>query len=243
MHDRREAALALLANYLPSATGDARFKEVAQDYGGMGTTCGYLTGWLLWRLGCVDNRIVNRTDKARGLRYFVGENISRLVNGGKALGAWRTVEKHGLPKPGDLAYYANDPPKIETDKAGNQIKNFHEHVNVVVEARADAWRTGDAGRTVGAGVQGAEFVNRAAHQISGGKVTLDYFGGPRRCIGYVDLEAVPIAAPPWDVSVGGVPGTAPGGGGSSAPPSGGGPSAGEVVGACLLLLAAVELLK
>jgi hypothetical protein len=185
----REAALNLLTAYLPCRTGDARFAEIAKDYGGMGTTCGYLTGWLLWRLGCVDPQIVNREEPADGLRYAVGMNIARLVSGGKALGAWRTQAGGARPKPGDLCYYAMDPPAKNSDGSNN----WHEHVNVAVDCSGDEWRSADAGRTdPQTGKQMAEFVTRK--RFLDGRI--DYYGGPRKLIGWVDLTAVPFTRAP-----------------------------------------------
>lgn len=237
VHDRREAALALMANYLPSVTGDARFSEISRDYGGKGTTCGYLPIWIWWRLGCVDQRLINRTDPATGLRYAVGMNIAAIVNGGKALGAWRTLKDGSRPLPGDVVYYAKDPPELTTDGDGNQVKNFREHVNVAIDCSGTQWRTGDAGRTSPVGTQMAEFVTR--HYSAG---WVDYFGGPRKVIGWVDMDAVPLGPPPWDVSIGGsppLPGQPPPEEGDGAPPSSGkgsGGGAGPLI-VCALALA------
>jgi hypothetical protein len=180
----RDLAMNLLTAYLPCTTGSEKFHEIAKDYGKMGTTCGYLTGWLLWRLGCVDPRIVNREEPADGLHYAVGMNIARLVSGGKALGAWRTQAGGARPKPGDCCYYAVDPPING---------NYHEHVNVAVDCSTDMWRSADAGRTdPKTGEQMAEFVTRK--RFNNG--TLDYYGGPRKLIGWVDLTAVPFTRAP-----------------------------------------------
>jgi hypothetical protein len=190
----RDAALRLLSDYLPCSTtgeGAARFHEIAKDYGGIGTTCGYLTGWLLWRLGCRDPQIVNRDEPSEGLHYKVGMNIADLVSGGKALGAWRTQEGGARPSPGDLCYYATDPPTGDPP-------NYHEHVNVAVDCSGDEWKTADAGRTdPKTGKQMAEFVTRK--RFANG--TIDYLGGARKLIGWVDLTAVPLTAPPDLVTI------------------------------------------
>ena len=52
----REHAALLIDSYVPSDTGDGRFDHIAKDYGGLGTTCGYLCHWLMWRLGS-DNTV------------------------------------------------------------------------------------------------------------------------------------------------------------------------------------------
>lgn len=53
------------------------FDSIAKDYGqGAGTTCGFLPHWLLWRFGCRDNTLVNRSSPPEGLSYLIGENLS-----------------------------------------------------------------------------------------------------------------------------------------------------------------------
>jgi len=185
----RDLALNLLTAYLPCTTGDAKFSEIAKDFGGVGTTCGYLPAWLMWRLGCVDPRIVNRSEPAEGLHYAVGMNIARLVQGGKDLGAWRTPAQNGRPKLGDLCYYAMDPPQ----QKGDGTKDYHEHVNVCIDSSGDDWKSADAGRTNPKdGKQMAEFVTRK--RLADGRI--DYYGGPRKLIGWVDLAALPFTRPP-----------------------------------------------
>lgn len=185
----RDLAMNLLTAYLPTTTGDAHFGEIAKDFGGVGTTCGYLPGWLMWRLGVVDPQIVNREEPADNLHYAVGMNIARMVSGGKALGAWRTPEGGARPKLGDLCYYAMDPPQAKSDGT----KDYHEHVNVAIDTTGDEWKSADAGRTNPKdGKQMAEFVTRK--RFSDGRI--DYYGGPRKLIGWVDLSALPFTKPP-----------------------------------------------
>lgn len=53
------------------------FDNLAKDYGqGMGTTCGFLPHYLLWRFGCTDSTLVNRSEPQEGFTYRIGENLS-----------------------------------------------------------------------------------------------------------------------------------------------------------------------
>lgn len=183
--DPRRAAVALCRAYLPAETGDDRFAEIALDYTGGGTTCGYLPSWVLMRLGCTDGRIVNRSDVAG---YAAGGNIAKMVGGAKALGAWRTLAD-GLPEPGDLCYWIEEP-----SPDANGI--YHEHVNVALDPPGDEFRTADCGRTVH-GHQAGELVSRKWN----GRACL-YFGGRwRPLVGWVSLTSVPLGQPPYDLSV------------------------------------------
>src|SRR5262245_34519869 len=131
---RRDDALAIIASVVPSDYGDPKFSKIIGDLyresPTSGTTCGYLVSYLLYELGC-RAPIVNRNDPAYGLRYGIGENISRLLGGAKALGAWRAGPE-GI-RPGDCYFISNGPPLTE-------------HVGVFI-AHVDGShvQTGDAG--------------------------------------------------------------------------------------------------
>ncbi len=60
------------------ALGTVGMDHICKDYGGVGTTCGYLTHWLLWKAGCGHMELVNRTEPDSGFNYVNGENISRV---------------------------------------------------------------------------------------------------------------------------------------------------------------------
>lgn len=186
MSARRRAALALIAAYLPATWLTAKFVEIIKGFGGAGTTCGYLIAWLLWRLGCVDARMVNRDEPDRGLRYLTGGNMAVPVAGAKANGSWRTT---GQPRPGDPMYWALDVPILRADGT----KDWREHFNIFIEANGDQWRTADAGRSDAQGRQMAEYVTRTWHESSR---KAEFYGGQRTLHGYIDLDAVPITAEP-----------------------------------------------
>src|SRR5262249_27024735 len=87
------------------------FDHIAKDYGqGSGTTCGFLPHWLLWRLGCTDSSLVNRSSPGQGLKWPTGENLrsfsrhaASYVKVDGALSAAMADRKSGRgPKPGDF---------------------------------------------------------------------------------------------------------------------------------------------
>lgn len=175
----RSRALAIVAGVVPSNYRDARFQRIIGDLyvesPTSGTTCGYLASYLLYQLGCRAPQIVNRTDARWGLMYGIGENISRLVSGAKALGAWR-VGARGI-RAGDIYFISNGPPASE-------------HVGVFMGAPDPGhWRTADAGQRDAAGHQAARYRVRAFDGVN-----LETPNGPKVVQGYVDIEALPYAA-------------------------------------------------
>lgn len=171
---------------IPCAQGDARFALLTNgDWAqGFGTTCGYLPMFLLWALGCRDPRILNRADDAWGLKYTAGANISRLVSGAKALGAWRTG---GTPRLGDPCYFNTG----GTSGAGEHVNCFKETYSL---GTTTYWRTYDAGQTLN-GLQAGRVVDRARF----GDGRFNFVGGPRQLVGFVDLDALSFAAPPSEL--------------------------------------------
>ncbi len=204
----RQRALALLALVVPSDWGSAAFASIVDGHysPGFGTTCAYLIAWLLWALGCRDAAIVNRDDAASGLRYRVGEGVSRVVNGAKALGAWR--DGCAGIKPGDPFFLSLGPA-------------ITEHLAVFVargsRGGVSAWRSADAGqrRTALADVtvdpeadgfldafDGEALAGETASDQCARYVVRDFDGsrlrtvnGWKPIVGYVDLDALPFAAP------------------------------------------------
>ena len=63
----RRSAFFLLDTILPYKDTDPNYRIVCKDYGGAGTTCGFLCHWLLWRLGVTDTRRV-RSSSVNGGR-------------------------------------------------------------------------------------------------------------------------------------------------------------------------------
>jgi len=188
----RQRAVDLIRAYVPSDTGSAQFAEITGgDYGGVGTTCGYLPSWLFHKMGCYDGRIINRTDLAHGLRYTIGANIDRLATGAKALGASRSIAT-GPPLPGDGVFYTNGPSSTE-------------HVALVLDATSpDVWQTADAGIRNDRGYQCARQVSRRIDPKTG---RVFFSDGPRSVAAIFDLEKIvpPVAdddGPMWLAGIG-----------------------------------------
>lgn len=207
----RENALALCALYMPTAAdgtqigctrGDAHYNEITQDFGGIGTTCGYLPSWLLFRLGCRDPRIVNRIEPAAGLhaahpQETIGENISDLVKGGTALGAYHLYRVGGAePEPADFLYFQS------TDFVRGVPGSLpREHVAVCV-----SFPPGGTGQLVtydlGHSIQPEGSLTRRS-MVAG---VVQFLGGNKTLVGFDNLAMIPLVAPAdlTDHTIGGI---------------------------------------
>jgi hypothetical protein len=172
----RARAVKLLTSYIPCGPDDARFNEITKDYGGKGTTCGYVTPWLLWRLGSRSDRLINRSEPAEGLTYRPGMNISDI--------RWQPefclYDGKALPRPGDTFFVSDGPSDTE-------------HVGLLLEIKSDgAWVCAEAGQRDDAGRQCARIVDR---RLIGGRLArVDGKGTPRILVGWLDLDAAMSAA-------------------------------------------------
>jgi len=186
----RDDALAIVSSVVPSDYGDTKFSTLIgnmyTERQRAGSTCGFLTSYLLFQLGCRSPLIVNRNDPASGLTYKIGANVSRLVGGAKSLGAWRPGPM-GI-RHGDIYFISNGPPETE-------------HVGVYLGAPDGAhWDTADAGQTNSGGHQAARYVTREFDGVRLGPNPLDEDPDPTRVQppkiiqGYVDIEALPYGA-------------------------------------------------
>lgn len=101
----------LLLQYLPCVEGDEHFKEIAKDWGGGGTTCGFLVHWVLWRIRYLNAHVTNRNVPEDGLKYTNGANISRVWCGGKL--PFRTLRSDETPEKNDIMFLTNGPPNTE----------------------------------------------------------------------------------------------------------------------------------
>ncbi|WP_437679984.1 hypothetical protein [Sorangium sp. So ce131] len=173
----RQEAVSLVRRFVPSDTGDAAFEEIAKDYGGKGTTCGYICHWLLWRIGCRDATVVNRNEPGDGLTYRPARNISML----RWNTYFRVASRDARPEPGDIYLVSDGPPPTE-------------HVGVVLDVAGDVWTTADAGQPNVRGEQCARLVKRRL-RADGALERLDGASPPRRLQGWLDLERVPRSAP------------------------------------------------
>jgi hypothetical protein len=139
----RRSAFFLLDTILPYTDKDEAYRAVCKDYGGAGTTCGFLCHWLLWRLGVTDTKRINRT--APGFTYMPGANISRLVQGRKPpfVDAYETgvLQTGRRPNTGDICFIFEAP-------SGPQSS---EHVFCALRppAQSGAWSTAESGQDFG----------------------------------------------------------------------------------------------
>ena len=185
----------LLAGYVPSDTGDGRFEEIAQDFGGKGTTCGFLCHWLLWRLGCTDRDVVNRSAPG-GFTYRVAQNISRIWNGGRppferVLNTGR-VPAGERPQKGDIVFIATPGGPSTT-----------EHVFVFVEeTQRDGrtyWRGADAGQR---NADNRECARPSERELilRGSNAVLRRSNGTERTVhGWLPLANLAFGAPPLPI--------------------------------------------
>ena len=85
----RNYAMRLIDENVPFRRGDAKYKEIVETTGWVktpnnpGTTCGFLCHWLMWKLGVGDPTILNWKDDTRQTQWKIGQNISKIWNGGK----------------------------------------------------------------------------------------------------------------------------------------------------------------
>jgi hypothetical protein len=186
--DLRANILALCTLYLPCTRGDAHYLEIAKDYGNVGTTCGYLPSFVLYRMGCRDARICNRIAPdipANTATNTIGQNIAKLVQGGKALGCYHSyLAGVSVPSPGDIVYFG------AVSATGGVSA---EHVAIVKSFPQDGngtLTTYDMGHSL------QPEGSLSSRVIANGNV--NFAGTIRRLIGFVDISAVPVtAAPDW----------------------------------------------
>lgn len=124
---------------LGGALGPGRWKLYEKGYG---TTCGIVVGYVLEQAGA-DPRLINRGD-----RFKIGAHISRLYEGGKAIGALRMDAEL---EPGDVYYMLRD---------GGKPGVLPEHVGIVLARNGDELVTGDGGQKDANGNQCARIVRR-----------------------------------------------------------------------------------
>jgi hypothetical protein len=188
----RQHAELLVRSYLPCDTGDAKFSHIAKDYTGGGTTCGFLCHWLMWRLGCNNNKIINRQES--GFKYVDGQNISRIFNSGKppfvkVIGT--NLMQQGLqPELGDIVFikqHPNGPQKTE-------------HVFVFLEKAVSSgkilWATGEAGQKNSSGQECARLKQRELKLGSKRDATVTGNSPERNVFGWLSLAKLSYNATP-----------------------------------------------
>ncbi len=168
--DIRTRAVELCRAYVPCDKGDAVFDEICRDYGDIGTTCGYLPSWLIWRLGAKASRLVNRTDSVRGFTYRVGKNIATI----RWQPEFRLYISGMQPEPGDVFFVSDGPPESE-------------HVGIVLDVEGDVWTCAEGGQRNQENQQCMRIVKR---RLANGKLgRVDGIGTARAIVGWLDIEA------------------------------------------------------
>lgn len=198
----RQQAVALVQSYVGYSLNDPQFEEVTQgrNHSSGYSACGDLINFVMFRLGCRDQSIVNRDEPSAGLSWHVGENISRPYNGAKAAGIWTNVADGVDPAPGDLCLIGQWP-------------NEQEHVFCVLDVNGNEWTSGDYGQVNASGQPSSKLVSRTR---SGNKL------GSRTIIGWINLDALSLSAAADMTGVENPPGVPPAGGGGGAAATGGG---------------------
>lgn len=192
--DVRAAAERVVDYFVPSEYAEERFLELIDNHWqpGGGTTCAYLTAKILVLLGCREPDLVNHDDP-EGLgriRFEFGNTrngVSKLVAGAKALGCWVGDGAGREPARMDLVYMT------VPGKEGTA-----DHVEVFRAIDGATWEAAAAGQGA-RDKQRAEIVYRSItdHRPSGGaRYVSSLAGEPKRIIGWVDLQRVPLLEPP-----------------------------------------------
>ncbi len=227
----RAAAVRLCEAFLPETSKRGEylhwrqigFDHIAKDYGqGFGTTCGFLPLWMLWRLGCRDNTLVNRAAPNEGLTYRIGENIS--IFSARKRPSWirldseidtRAVANGGGPKPGDACVIRGG--NWKNPQTGVRDRDSA-HIMVLLEVlKADGkkiqWRVAQTGVSNDALQQGGQITTLNAELREGdtpeangthkgpniifvANILNEEPNFPRRLIGWSTLEKVGLGAVP-----------------------------------------------
>jgi hypothetical protein len=175
MDTRRAVAVALVRAYLPCSPKEheSRYEEIAREFGGVGTTCGYLPHWLWYRLGCRDPKWCNRTIDGTPCVYKDGKNIAAIFNEGR--GPFVPHRSSTVYLPGDVFY-------VYDGVNGPAHNPNSEHVGVLLEDNGTSWLVGHGGQ-IGNAFQIATL------KRSGSRL------GSRVLVGKRPLEAMPVSAP------------------------------------------------
>ena len=79
---------------------DAKARKAPWAVGMVYSSCGDLVAWMLYRLGCRDERLVNRTADEGQTPWMPGRNVTNIVSHRAYCKAGRGAE----PQPGDVLY-------------------------------------------------------------------------------------------------------------------------------------------
>ncbi len=156
--------------------GDSVFNEVTESRAGSKnySSCGDLCAWLLARLGCRDEKLVNRNDDEGKTPWQSGVNISKLVYGSG--NAWTACTPTQTPKPGDIVWIGNS----DADTHVFVVDNFDLVGGVLQSFDYGQWFNGAPG--------GQHRTRKLS--IQNGNV----FADTRRVHGFIDLSKVFFAS-------------------------------------------------
>ncbi len=203
------------------------FDNLAKDYGqGFGTTCGFLPHYLLWRFGCRDSTLVNRSEPPEGLVHRIGQNLSIFQPVYKKVTrpSWnaldteqktRDVANGKGPQPGDFIIVRGG---FWLEKSTNIRDRDSAHIMVllkVLEANGKQvkWLVAQSGVSTNARLQGAHITvlngtlredavmeGNAEHKgpnlVFVSNILGEEANFPRRVIGYCNLDALTFGGPP-----------------------------------------------
>jgi len=227
----RAAIIDLCIRFLPKTTSmdgfchwnQIGFDHIAKDYGqGAGTTCGFLPHWLLWRLGCNDNSLVNRSSPGQGLKWKTGKNLlifsehaASYVKVDGALSA-KMAAGAGGPMPGDFVIIRGG---NWMNKETNQRDRDSAHIFVLLEVlKADgkevAWMVAQTGvsnnqmqqggqRTILTGklknedmIEGANTIEKGPSLVFFANILGEEPNFPRRVTSYTNVDNISYGTEP-----------------------------------------------
>jgi hypothetical protein len=230
----RDTARRLCETFLPETDDrdayahwtEIGFDHIAKNYAGAGTTCGFLPHWLLWRLGCRDNTLVNRACPDEELTYLDASNLSILLpTRERPRASWvplitaartREVASGRGPTTGDFIIIRG---RNWKDKDGKRTQDSS-HIFVLLDVkRADGkevvWRVAQCGGTNNARQQaghittitgkvveeavpeGAEpYMAPGPNIVFHAQIIGEPPNFPRRVIGWTNLDAIGFGATP-----------------------------------------------
>lgn len=203
----------LMSQYLPFKRGDRSYTEICAGYRRIGTTCGHLVHWLLWRLGCKNPDLVNRPELPNSFgildtkQKLRPRNLDGVVAGGNIsmiyeYSGTRQHPKAVMPEPGDIMIIDNQ--QYARDNKGTDKEYLKQHVFVFLGPTtldgAPAWRTAEAGKAKASDPDGTPEGSLGVRRLIGtqGRITLEQKGEPtgRSVIGWLPLDSVVFFEPP-----------------------------------------------
>lgn len=172
-------AQAVIQQYVPAKQGSPEWKLVCQDFGGVGTTCGYLAAFVLYALG-YRGPLMNRNVPEDGIKYRPGSNVSAIWNAGRP--PFRRMSSGDVPELGDIVFISNGPPITE------HILIFMQQV---VRDGKVYWRSGDGGQLGNA-------LELCERELREGKI-LGPPGKGRTVMGWIPLKSLTYTAEPLPI--------------------------------------------